>query len=92
MAYACCQGILTCTGGVWTAEPPDCNQACRTCGDGLSCSLGAICVHDTSVYDFYQCAQNPCPGAPDCTCAVMACAMNYEQCQSVDMYTVTCGN
>jgi hypothetical protein len=91
MDYACCQGILTCTAGFWTAEIPDCNSACLPCGDGLSCSLGAICIHDTLAHDFYQCMKNPCPGAPNCSCASFACAMNYEQCNAVQMYTVECG-
>jgi hypothetical protein len=92
MDYACCQGWITCKAGVWTAEPPTCNQACRPCGDGLSCAIDAVCVHDTAVYDSYQCVKNPCPGAPDCTCAAIVCAMNYQQCKATQMYTVTCGN
>jgi hypothetical protein len=92
MAYACCQGLITCQGGVWTAQYPACKQTCLQCGDGLWCKVGGICVHDTSVYDSYQCTENPCPGMPDCMCASFACAMNYEQCKSTQMYTVTCGN
>ena len=92
MDYACCQGWITCTSGIWTANPLTCNQACRPCGDGLGCTLDAICVHETAVYDSYHCAQNPCPGIPDCSCAATACAMNYQQCMSTEMYTVTCGN
>jgi hypothetical protein len=92
MDYACCQGSITCEAGVWTADPPACAQPCLNCGDGLTCSLDAICVHDTAVYDSYQCVKNPCPGMPDCSCAAAVCGMNFQQCKSVQMYTVTCGN
>ena len=92
MDYACCQGTITCKGGTWAADPPTCNQACRACGDGLACALNAICVHDTAVHDLYQCVKNPCSGMPDCSCAANVCAMNFQQCKSTQMYTVTCGN
>jgi hypothetical protein len=92
MDYACCQGSLTCKAGVWTADPVACAQPCLDCGDGLACSVDAICVHDTAPQDAYQCVKNPCPGLPDCSCAASACAMNFQQCKSAQMYTVTCGN
>jgi hypothetical protein len=92
MDYACCQGGIICKGGAWAANPPTCNSVCQACGDGLACAINAMCVHDTAVYDSYQCVQNPCSGMPDCSCAATACAMNYEQCMSTQMYTVTCGS
>jgi hypothetical protein len=90
MPYSCCGAGIRCTAGVWTANPPTCGEACFDCGDGLACG-GGICVHDTSVYDFYQCVPNPCSGAPDCTCAASVCGMNFEQCVSTVGSTVTCG-
>ena len=84
MDYACCQDPITCTGGVWTANPPTCKQACRACGDGLACTIDAICVHDTAVYDLYQCVQNPCSGMPDCSCAANVCGMFlYREAMSI---------
>jgi hypothetical protein len=89
--YACCGAGLTCTGGVWTASTPLCNQPCLSCGATLMCNTLAVCVHVTSGGDYYQCAKDPCSGTLDCTCAQSVCAASSLQCTGVQAHTVTCG-
>jgi hypothetical protein len=89
--YACCGVVLTCTGGFWKASLPTCAMPCLPCGDGLSCAIDGVCVHDTSGGDYYQCMKNPCTGMPTCACAMPACEVNFQNCKMTQGYTITCG-
>jgi hypothetical protein len=84
MPGTCCGVPLVCQNGQWVMTPLTCQQPCETCGDGLGCSPGAICVEDDikSIQTVFRCADNSCApsGTPDCNCAGALCTNEFLMC------------
>jgi len=91
---ACCGGHATCTGGRWTYQEQPCAQPCGLdCGpDGFSCQGGALCVALIGETTRYQCAADPCAGAPlACSCAQPLCANGMLTCNNIQQdFKVLC--
>lgn len=82
--FGCCGGNAFCNeDGLWKYQSFECNEACKPCGEGLSCAGGAICVdYQSGFLESFGCRQDPCPGVNDCDCIKSICKESGLSCQS----------
>jgi hypothetical protein len=93
----CCGGTATCEGSTWKVVTNLCGHVCPPpCpGTNLVCEIDALCVDNpvgggpTIPQPHYNCARNPCMGAPlSCSCAGSLCIVG--PCSQTSGNVVTC--
>ena len=93
----CCGGTATCEGSTWKVVVNLCQHVCPPpCpGTNLVCDVDAVCVNNpvgggpTIPQPHYNCALNPCKGAPlSCSCAGSLCMVG--PCSQTSGNVVTC--
>jgi hypothetical protein len=91
----CCSGTATCMDGAWHVVAIPCGLPCLSCPGTLGCAIGAVCVDNpigggpVMPKPHYNCARNPCEGAPlSCSCAASLCEVG--PCDQASGTSVTC--
>ena len=92
--HACCKAEAHCKYGVWEINtlncvPNDCGPPCSP--QGFACVTGAVCVAYAGATTAYQCHEDLCAGALDCSCAAAYCQEQSMMCATVQQgFMVLC--